>query len=164
MISMLRSLRMSPMCRPSVYSMRSLYGLGRRPRSRYPLSRHSVSRGNLPASDFAGRLRSGVSIFCRPAIRWLVSRARSVRSLICSSLVTICLRRNSILPFQTVDVANLCRDLPRRVVGCRRFLSRPRVVFSRGDRCRDLSRQVATCRATEFFNLGYVSCDGCRRN
>jgi hypothetical protein len=46
----------------------------------YPLCTSSPLATSLSRS--VDRPSSGVSIFCSPAIRWLVSRARSVRSLI----------------------------------------------------------------------------------
>ena len=99
-------------------------------------------RGRL-AGRPADRLSNGVSIFCKPAIRWLVSRARSVRSLIWSSLTVICLQK-IVLAFEALDVRG--RALSRLVGSCRRLGAWLLVALLRCDICRVLSRHAATGR------------------
>ena len=59
---------------------------------------NGIECGRSSGCRAAGRPNSGVSIFCKPAIRWLVSRARSVSSPICLSLTVTWPRRNSFSP------------------------------------------------------------------
>ncbi len=96
-----------------------------------------------------GRPSKGVSIFCNPAMRWFVSRARSVRSLIWSSFTVTWLRKNSFSPSRRsiyrVSVAT-SRDWSE-VVGpsCRCSFG-----LSSGTTCRDRSGPVATGRTSSM--------------
>ncbi len=105
--------------------------------------------------ESSGRPSSGVSIFCNPAMRWLVSLSRSNKASMVLSLTPICCFEKFVLAFQALDIG--CRDRSRQVGACRCLLSRLVVAFFRGDSCRDWSRHVATCRdRSHLLDIGDV--------
>ena len=100
-----------------------------------------------------------MSILCKPAMRWLVSRARSVRSLIWSFLTATSVRRNRISPSFSPSRFSSCstnsvatgRDKSGLVAAPWRGSS---LLFSFGAAGvatgRDMPRQVATPVAVEI--------------
>ena len=113
-----------------------------------------------------------VSSFCRPAIRMLVSRARSVSSLIWPSFTPIWSAQKFILAFEALDVAAVggangrVRSRLFGAVRCRSrlFAARFAVVFQ-GANGRVRSRLVATSRdCSHLFDVGDVALHGVRRD
>jgi hypothetical protein len=117
-------------------------------------------RGSARASS--GRPSSAVSIFCKPAIRWFVCRALSVRSLISSSLTPICCRKKSLSPSSrdTYSVAT-CRDWSGPVGvssdGSSWLCSRATAVAT----CHGMSGLVATGRTSSIIGDVFIyRCQG----
>jgi hypothetical protein len=116
-------------------------------------SGRGLYRGSLCASSDLPS--SGVNILWSPAMRWLVSLARSVRSLICSSLTPICVRKNSFSPSRrdTYWVAT-CRGRSWSVEGPERRSSWPLSKASRAHISRDTYNEYKDRQDTDITSGG----------